>query len=410
VLKGIDRALALVMWVAAAVALIALFVGPELIGARKQTEVAAAAPKGAPSGKAVFASAGCAGCHTLAAAGASGQVGPNLDELKPDAATVEAVVTSGSGTMPSFKGKLSSEEIKAVAAFVAGEDAKPAATPAERGAPAVAKTIRVGKGPDGITVDGDEIVVADAAAGTLIRIRDDRPASPVPAGSQPDSPAVDGAVTWVVSSGDDAVRRIESGRTTTIRVGRAPESLAVGASSVWVTNAGDGTVTRIDKRTAEVVGKPIPVGGRPLDIAIADGVAWVTSFDDGTVTRIDTGVGKAIGEPIEVGGHPRGIAAGDVAVWVADASGDTVTRVAGNAAGDPIPVGDDPRELALSDGSLWVANSGDDTVTRIDARSGKVVGEPIEVGDDPIGIAAGAGAVWTANFRDGTVSKIVVAP
>ena len=55
-LKGIDRALALVMWVAAAVVLVALFAGPELIGARKQT--AAAAPPTAPSGKPVFASAG----------------------------------------------------------------------------------------------------------------------------------------------------------------------------------------------------------------------------------------------------------------------------------------------------------------------------------------------------------------
>ena len=39
-------------------------------------------PEGdAAAGKAVFASAGCGSCHTLAAAGASGQVGPNLDEV-----------------------------------------------------------------------------------------------------------------------------------------------------------------------------------------------------------------------------------------------------------------------------------------------------------------------------------------
>ena len=34
----------------------------------------------ATAGKAVFASAGCGGCHTLAAAGTSGNVGPNLDK------------------------------------------------------------------------------------------------------------------------------------------------------------------------------------------------------------------------------------------------------------------------------------------------------------------------------------------
>jgi serine/threonine-protein kinase len=402
VLKGIDRALALVMWVAAAVVLVALFAGPELIGARKET-TAAAAPTTAPSGKAVFASAGCGRCHTLAAAGASGQVGPNLDQLKPDAAAVEAVVTSGSGVMPSFKGQLSSEEIKAVAAFVAGEKPAPAATAAAT--PKVAKTIRVGKGPDGITVDGDGVLLTDASAGTLIRIRDDQPGRPAPAGRQPDSPAVDGDVTWVVASGDDAVRR--NGRT--IPVGHAPESLAVGESSVWVTNAGDGTVTRIDKASGQVVGDPIAVGGHPLDIAIADGIAWVTSFDDGTVTRIDTKTGKIAGDPIEVGGRLRGIAAGEGAVWVADATNGVVTPIDTDdlSVGESIQVGKDPRELAVAGGFVWVANAGDDTVTRIDARTRKVVGEPIAVGDDPIGIAASDTAVWTANFRDGTVSKIV---
>jgi mono/diheme cytochrome c family protein len=39
-------------------------------------------PEGdAAAGKAVFTSAGCGSCHTLAAAGTSGQVGPNLDEV-----------------------------------------------------------------------------------------------------------------------------------------------------------------------------------------------------------------------------------------------------------------------------------------------------------------------------------------
>jgi mono/diheme cytochrome c family protein len=72
----------------------------------------------AKSGAQVFASAGCKGCHTLKAAGANGQVGPNLDELKPDEATVEHQVTVGGGAMPSFKGTLSPAQIKAVAQYV----------------------------------------------------------------------------------------------------------------------------------------------------------------------------------------------------------------------------------------------------------------------------------------------------
>jgi hypothetical protein len=71
-----------------------------------------------PGGK-VFASAGCGGCHTLKAANAKGQVGPNLDELKPDATTVEHQVRVGGNGMPSFGKKLTSRQISLVADFVA---------------------------------------------------------------------------------------------------------------------------------------------------------------------------------------------------------------------------------------------------------------------------------------------------
>lgn len=77
----------------------------------------------ADDGKEVFTT-NCAGCHTLAAAGASGQVGPNLDDRKPSDATVETKVKAGGGGMPSFDGQLSPEEIKAVAAYVSANAGK----------------------------------------------------------------------------------------------------------------------------------------------------------------------------------------------------------------------------------------------------------------------------------------------
>jgi cbb3-type cytochrome c oxidase subunit III len=72
----------------------------------------------APDGKAIFAEAGCASCHTLAAAGASGTVGPNLDEAKPPKELVIDRVTNGKGVMPSFKDSYSAEQIAAVADYV----------------------------------------------------------------------------------------------------------------------------------------------------------------------------------------------------------------------------------------------------------------------------------------------------
>ncbi len=60
----------------------------------------------------------CVNCHTLKAAGATGQVGPNLDTLKPSEARVETQVTDGGGGMPPFGGKLTVDQIKAVAQYV----------------------------------------------------------------------------------------------------------------------------------------------------------------------------------------------------------------------------------------------------------------------------------------------------
>ena len=44
----------------------------------------------------------CSSCHTLAAAGTNGNVGPNLDKLEPSDSLVEKQVTNGGGGMPAF--------------------------------------------------------------------------------------------------------------------------------------------------------------------------------------------------------------------------------------------------------------------------------------------------------------------
>jgi mono/diheme cytochrome c family protein len=82
------------------------------------TEDGGAGEGDAAAGEAVFTSAGCGGCHTMEAADASGAVGPNLDESKPDAALVVDRVTNGAGAMPSFGDELSEQQIQDVAAYV----------------------------------------------------------------------------------------------------------------------------------------------------------------------------------------------------------------------------------------------------------------------------------------------------
>ena len=71
------------------------------------------------AGKEVFLSAGgCGSCHTLADAGTSGTVGPNLDDAKPSFDKAVEQVTNGGGVMPPFKDTLSEQQIQDVAAYV----------------------------------------------------------------------------------------------------------------------------------------------------------------------------------------------------------------------------------------------------------------------------------------------------
>jgi mono/diheme cytochrome c family protein len=77
----------------------------------------------ASNGKSIF-TANCGTCHTLAAAGTTGNVGPNLDKLKPDEARVKRQVENGGAIMPAFKGKLTDAQIAAVAQFVASAAGK----------------------------------------------------------------------------------------------------------------------------------------------------------------------------------------------------------------------------------------------------------------------------------------------
>ena len=60
----------------------------------------------------------CGVCHALQAAGSDGQIGPNLDQLKPTMSQIIYAVTNGIGVMQAWEGILTEEEIEAVAYYV----------------------------------------------------------------------------------------------------------------------------------------------------------------------------------------------------------------------------------------------------------------------------------------------------
>jgi mono/diheme cytochrome c family protein len=75
------------------------------------------APAGGGDAQQLFAD-NCGNCHTLAAAGASGKVGPDLDQVQPGPELVTTQVENGGGGMPAFKGKLTDAQIKQIADYV----------------------------------------------------------------------------------------------------------------------------------------------------------------------------------------------------------------------------------------------------------------------------------------------------
>jgi cbb3-type cytochrome c oxidase subunit III len=77
----------------------------------------------AADGKEIF-TANCAACHTLADAGTTGTIGPNLDQSQPPKALVVDRVTNGMGAMPPFKGTLTDAQIEAVADYVSSSAGK----------------------------------------------------------------------------------------------------------------------------------------------------------------------------------------------------------------------------------------------------------------------------------------------
>jgi cytochrome c551 len=132
-LRGADRTLELLGWGLAVLFVVMMFAGPQVVAEDKPAEqgskAAGAAPYASQSGggggseaaggETVFTD-NCGSCHTLSAAGTSGTSGPNLDGVSLDAGAIEGIVREGRGGMPAFGGDLSDDEIKAVAAFVAG--------------------------------------------------------------------------------------------------------------------------------------------------------------------------------------------------------------------------------------------------------------------------------------------------
>src|SRR4029077_1300638 len=107
-------------------------IGPELVTAatalgRALAAVKPPAPTPTGTGEQRWNTGGCGSCHTLAASGANGKSGPNLDTLRPSKAAIAVAVRDGGKAMPSYRKALTAEQIAAVSSYVASAAGHPAA-------------------------------------------------------------------------------------------------------------------------------------------------------------------------------------------------------------------------------------------------------------------------------------------
>jgi mono/diheme cytochrome c family protein len=87
------------------------------VAANPKAKVSLPAGAGGNDPKLLFQS-NCGSCHTLADAGTSGTIGPNLDQVKPSLQRAVTQITNGGGGMPPFKGQLTPDQIRALAQYV----------------------------------------------------------------------------------------------------------------------------------------------------------------------------------------------------------------------------------------------------------------------------------------------------
>ena len=105
--------------------------------------------EGSTDGETIFTQ-NCGSCHTLAAAGTTGTIGPNLDDSKPTKELAVDRVTNGMGAMPAFEGTLSPEQIERGRRLRLDVGRRRAGVPGAPSRPRAARSAPAGRTHDGV--------------------------------------------------------------------------------------------------------------------------------------------------------------------------------------------------------------------------------------------------------------------
>jgi cbb3-type cytochrome c oxidase subunit III len=97
---------------------VALYVS--LVAANPDAKIQTTAPAGGANDPKSLFTTNCGSCHVFEDAGTTGTVGPNLDQAKPSFEKAVTQIRNGGGGMPAFEGRLTDEQIRALARYVSG--------------------------------------------------------------------------------------------------------------------------------------------------------------------------------------------------------------------------------------------------------------------------------------------------
>ncbi|HEY3141673.1 MAG TPA: Hsp70 family protein, partial [Acidimicrobiales bacterium] len=271
-----------------------------------------------------------------------------------------------------------------------------------------------------LIASGLVVAVAAAAVGIVVLLDDDggaaaptlAPGEPIPLGRFPDGIAVDGDQLWVTSTfasqdGDDDLARIDivSGEVVdSFQVGGEPIGVVVAEGSVWVARRAADEVVRLDPETGEELAT-IPAAGKPHDLSVGAGALWAAG-SDGVLTRIDPATNTSE-TALEGEVDLSGVAASADRVWVTyDANPGQVAVLDPTTFEvlDSVSVHGDVDDLALADSGVWVAQRDFGSVVRVDLENDSAVEVAVDAG--PAGIAADGDRVWVINNESGTLTLI----
>ncbi|MEY9940914.1 putative alpha-1,2-mannosidase [Streptacidiphilus sp. MAP5-52] len=260
--------------------------------------------------------------------------------------------------------------------------------------------IPVGSGPDGMTVAGGDLFVANNSSNnvTVIDTTTNAVVKTIPVGNVAADLAAtpDGKTVWVSNYGDGTVQPIDVGTLTTgtpITVGSQAERLAVSpdGTQLWVANQGGGTVSDVDLATRTVT-HTIAVGAAPFGVAVTPDSSHVLVSDGGSSSvSVISAASDSVTATIPTGAGPQGVAVSPdgTTAYVADtgAGGVTPIALATDTAGTFIATGSGAYALGFShDGSTaWVVDSNVNQLVPITVATG-TLGTPVTVGNVPDGV------------------------